>query len=297
MKMGNKKDLTQWLPDFTEDMIKFTEPAILVKFLATIDSRGWPHITFISSNTARGKNLVVWGEMASGMSNKNIESNPKQGVFYMSPDMPFKFIQTKIRYTHSRTDGEDLDFFNRSELMRYLTYINVYKAHYNEVIAVTPIRDLPLIGIIKGILKDIIGKGGGKTKLDEKRLNPIGYKLFTNTIGVRVISYIDPSDGYPIIIPCIPLQAADHNRLVFPIGTALKQDLLSIPTHAKLAVLAANFDMAYQVAKGTYTGIYKFRGIKFGVMEIEEIYNGSPPIVGKIYPEIEVRPKVTEFKL
>ncbi|MFX1496160.1 MAG: hypothetical protein ACFFBH_01400 [Promethearchaeota archaeon] len=295
--MGKKKEPIKWYTEFSEDMIKFTEPVMMVKLLGTIDSRGWPHLTVITSNAARGKNLVVWGEMTSGMSNKNIKSNPKQGVFYMTAEMPFKFIQAKIKYTHSRSDGEDLAFFNRSELMRYLTYINIYKAHYNEVYAVSPIRNLPLIGIIKGILKDIIGKRGAKTKLNEKRLNPIGYKLFTNMIGVRAISYVDPSDGYPIIIPCIPLQAADHNRLVFPIGTALKHDLLAIPYQTKLAILASNFDMAYQVVKGTYTGIHRVRGIKFGVVEIEEIYNGSPPIIGKIYPEIEVLPKITEFKL
>lgn len=295
--MSKNKGAIQWYTEFSEDLIKFTEPIMMVKLLATIDSRGWPHITVITSNAARGKNLVVWGEMVSGMSNKNIKDNPKQGVFYMSAEMPFKFIQAKIKHTHSRTDGDDLAFFNRSELMRYMTYINVYKAHYNEVYAVTPIRDLPLMGIIKGILKDIIGKGGAKTKLSEKRLDPIGYKLFTNMIGIRALSYVNPSDGYPIIIPCIPLQAADHNRLVFPIGTALKNDLLAIPSKVKLAVLASNFDMAYQVVKGTYTGVYKFRGIKFGVVEIEEIYNGSPPIIGKIYPEIGNLPKITEFNL
>ena len=58
-----------------------------------------------------------------------------------------------------------------------------------------------------------------------------------------------------------------------------------------------NFDFANQVVKGTFTGFEKYRGIKFGVIEIEEIYNSSPLIVGKIYPEIETLPKVTKFEL
>ncbi|MFX0027346.1 MAG: hypothetical protein ACFE8M_13150, partial [Candidatus Hermodarchaeota archaeon] len=151
-------------------------------------------------------------------------------------------------------------------------------------------------GIILGILKDMIGKGGAKTKLEEKRLDVIGYKLFRALIAVRVISYIDPSDGYPLMIPCIQLQAADHNRLVFP-PSILKQDLYQIPVNSKVAVFGMNFDYANQVVKGTFTGFKKFRGIKFGVIEIEEIYNSCPPIVGKIYPEIETIPKITEFKL
>jgi hypothetical protein len=98
------------------------------------------------------------------------------------------------------------------------------------------------------------------------------------------------------MIPCIQLQAADHNRLVFP-PSILKQDLYQIPVNSKVAVFGMNFDFANQVVKGTFTGFKKFRGIKFGVIEIEEIYNSCPPILGKIYPEIETTPKVTEFNL
>ena len=93
----------------------------------------------------------------------------------------------------------------------------------------------------KGIIKDIIGKGGAKTKLDEKRLNVIGYKLFAAPIAVRVISYIDPNDGYPTMIPSIQLQASDRNRLVFP-PSVLKEDLYQIPVDSKVAVFGKNFD-------------------------------------------------------
>jgi hypothetical protein len=180
--------------------------------------------------------------------------------------------------------------------MRYFTYVRVHTAYYNEIKAISQVKNLPLLGVIMGILKNMIGKGGAKTKLAEKRLNVIGYSLFKAPIAVRVISYIDPKDQYPIMIPCLQLQAADHNRLVFPL-TVAKKDLQAIPTNIKVAVFGMNFEFANQVVKGTYTGIKKFRGIKFGVIEIEEIYNGAPPIMGTIYPELEQRPKVTEFTL
>ncbi len=293
--MGKKKESARWLTEFSEEAIKFTEPTVLLKLIATIDPRGWPHITVITSNCARSKKLVVWGEMLKGTSKENVLKNPKQGLFYMTAGMPFKFIQAKVKFSHTKTEGEDIEYFNKSEFMRYFTYINIYKAYYNDVVAVTPIRNLPLGGIVKGILKDIIGKGGAKTGLEEKRLNVIGYKLFTAPIAVRAIAYIDPSDGYPIIIPCIQLQAADHNRLVFPVGSVLKEDLLQVPVESKVAVLGANFDMASQIVKGTYAGVKKFRGIKFGVIDIEEIYNSCPPLPGLYYPKLTVRPKVEHF--
>ena len=212
----------------------------------------------------------------------------------MTAEAPFKFIQVKADFTHTKNEGEDLDYFNQSAFFRYFTYINVYKVFYNHVVGVTPIRDLPPGNIPRKIVKAITKEA--KTNLGQKMLNVIGYKLFTNKIGVRAIAYIDPSDGYPIIIPHLQLNAVDHNRLYFPL-TALKEDFLQIPVNSKVAVIGANFDMASQVVKGTFTGIQKFEETEYGLIDIEEIYNSSPPIVGKIYPKIKSVPKVSDFHL
>jgi hypothetical protein len=294
MKM--KKASTIWQPELSEEAIQFTQPDIMLKLVSTIDERGLSHITMISSNRAISKNKIVWGAFTEGSSKKNVVRNPKQGIFYMTANMPFKFLQVKADFLHTTKEGDDLENFNKSELMRYFTYVRVHTAYYNQVKSATEVRDLPLIGIIMGILKDFIGKGGAKTHLDEQRLNVIGYNLFKAPIAVRVISYLDPRDGYPVMIPCIQLQAADHNRLVFPLS-ALKQDLLQIPPNCNVAVFGMNFDFANQLINGEYIGVHKFRGIKFGLIEIEEIYNSSPPIVGKIYPEIHTIPKVSDFHL
>jgi hypothetical protein len=294
--MAKKKNINLWNSEASEEAIEFTQPDVMLKLVSTIDDRGWPHISLISSNRLINKNQIVWGQFTEGTSKKYVKSNPKQGIFYMTPEMPFKFVQAKVNFTHTTKEGEDLEYFNKSELMRYFTYVRVHTAYYNNIVAVTPVRDLSLFGIIKGIIKDLIGKGGAKTKLEEERLNVIGYNLFKAPIAVRVISYIDPNDGYPVMIPCIQLQAADHNRLAFP-PSILKEDLYKIPVNSKVAVFGMNFDFVNQVVKGTFTGFKKFRGIKFGVIEIEEIYSGMPPVSRVIYPELQTRPKVTEFNL
>jgi hypothetical protein len=264
----------------------------MVKLLATVDPRNWPHITMITSNRAINKDQIVWGQFTKGLSKQYIQKNPKEGIFYMTAETPFKFIQVKADFSHTKTEGEDIEYFNNSDFMRYFTYVNVYKVYYNNIIAVTPIRDLPFGGIPKKVVREI--KKSAATGLDEKRLNVIGYKLFTNPIGIRAIAYIDPEDGYPIIIPHLQLEAVDHNRLYFPL-TGLKKDLLQMPVGSKVATIAANFDMASQIVKGTYIGIQNVEELEYGLIDIEEIYNSSPPITGKIYPEIETRPKVTNF--
>lgn len=294
--MGKNKNENVWKSEASEEAIEFTQPDIMLKLVSTIDERGWPHITMISSNRLISKNEIVWGAFTEGSSKENVLKQPKQGIFYMTAEMPFKYLQVKADFSHTTHEGDDLEHFNKSDLMRYFTYVRVHTAYYNKITSVSQLKNIPLTGVILGILKDMIGKGGAKTKLDEKRLNIVGIKLFKAPIAVRVISYLDPSDGYPVMIPCLQLQAADHNRLVFPF-TVAKDSLKKIPVNEKVAVFGMNFEFANQVVKGTYAGIRKFRGIKFGVIDIEEVYNGAPPIMGTIYPELAKRPKVTDFKL
>lgn len=292
----NKQKLLEWKSELSNKAVKFTQPDVMLKLVSTIDERGWPHITLITSNRAINQDQVTWGAFTEGQSKKNIKRNPKQGIFYMTVEMPFKFLQVKANFTHTSKEGEELEHFNKSELMRYFTYTRVHTAYFNRVIAASQVRKLSLSGFVFGILKDLIGKRGAKTKKEERALNIIGFALFSTPIAVRVISYIDPKDGYPILIPCIPLQAADHNRLVFPLSS-LKEDLLRIPKGIKVAVFGMNFNYVNQVVKGTYKGIQRFRFIKFGVIEIEEVYNSSPPLTGLIYPKLEIRKKVEDFHL
>ena len=292
--MSDIQERLGWASEMSEEILKFTQPDIMVKLISTIDPRGWPHITIITSNRAINKTKIVWGQFFAGTSKENVLKNPKQGLFYMTAEPPFKFIQVKAKFDHTKSEGEDLEYFNNSNFMRYFTYVNIYKVYYNDVIAISPIKDLPPGGFPKKIIKQIIKVASSDLK--EKKLNVIGYKLFTDPIGIRAIAYIDPSDGYPIIIPQLQLNAIDHNRLFFPL-MSLKEDLLKIPVNSKVAVIGANFDMASQVVKGTYAGIQKVEENEFGLIEIEEIYNSSPPLTGKIYPEIEKRLKVSEFKL
>ena len=292
--MEKKDEIHQWSAKLSEEIIKFTQPEVMVKLISTIDPRNWPHLTLISSNRAISEDQIVWGEFTKGLSKEYVQKNPKQGLFYMTAETPFRFIQVKADFSHTKTEGEDLENFNKSDFMRYFTYVTIYKVYYNNIVAATPIRELPFGGISRKITKEIIKSA--KTELGEKKLNIIGYKLFTNPIGIRALSYIDPSDGYPIIIPHLQLQAVDHNRLYFPL-TALKEDLLKIPVNSKVAVFAANFDMASQVVKGTFTGLYNVGETEYGLIEIEEVYNSSPPLTGRIYPDLETRPKISKFTL
>ncbi|MHA1265036.1 MAG: hypothetical protein ACTSRS_07340 [Candidatus Helarchaeota archaeon] len=293
--MKNSKTV-KWESKFSEDAYNLSQIEIAAKFVATIDKRGWPHITFIAANRAKTPTQVVWGQFTEGTSKQNVLRNPKQGILMMTAEMPFQFIQVKVDFDYLTHEGEDIEKFSRMEFIRYNTYLNIHTVYYNIVKAVTPVRNLSILGILRGILANIIGGGGPKAKDPTTKLPSVAFQLFNAKIGPKFISYVDPTDSYPVIIPCFQLRAPDRSRLAFTLSQ-FKEDLLHIPPEAPVAAFAMNFETISNHVNGIFTGFQKSRGITYGIIEIEEVYNSMPPLAGVVYPQIQTRPKVTEFSL
>ena len=289
------KNLPQWGSEFSEDAYDLSQIERAAKLIATIDPRGWPHVTLIAANKAKTPTQLVWGQFTEGMSKENVLRNPKQGIFMMTAQMPFRFIQAKVDFEYLKREGEDVEKFSRMEFIRYNTYMNIHTAYYNTVRAVTPVRNLSLLGILKGLCVNLIGSSGAKIKKPEKKLPLFSYDLFNAKIGPKFLCYIDPADGYPIIIPCFQIRAPDPSRLVFTLSQ-FKEDLLQIPEASHVAAYAMNFETMSSLVNGSFTGFQKFRGIKYGIIEIDEVYNTMPPLPGVIYPQLQTRPKVTVFE-
>jgi len=64
--MAKNKNKIEWSSEISEEGIEFTQPDIMLKLIATIDDRGWPHVTLISSNRAVNKKQIVWGAFTEG---------------------------------------------------------------------------------------------------------------------------------------------------------------------------------------------------------------------------------------
>lgn len=288
--MNQKNNNLKWLPKLTQEAVEFTFPEIMAKFIATVDSNGDPHITMIANNKAVNEETVKWGQFAEGSSKKNILVNPKQGILFMTAEMPFKFLQIKADYDYCSTEAEDASDFNQTDLMRYNVYMRVHKTYFNKVKAASPIRDIKLFGIVKGIVANLFGKRKYKTGKLEERLPKFGMKLFNGPIFPKFIAYLDPKDNYPVIIPCFQARAIENKTITFTLSQ-FKDDLRNIPEKAKVAVFVMDFELESLLVKGTLQG---FSGSR-GVIDIEKVYNSMPPRQGYIYPEKEFRKKVTKF--
>ena len=285
----------KWNSKFPEEAIKISNLEIAVKLITTIDPRGWPHTSLIAFTRAKSPEEVVWGQFTEGVTKKYVFDNPKQGMLFMTAEMPFKFVQAKVKFIDTMLGGEDCEYFSRLPMLRYATYFNVWRAFYNEVISVSNVRGLGLGGILKGILVNLLGKGGAKERNVEIKLQKFGFDLINGPINPKFISYIDPTDGYPITIPCFQTRAPDPSKIIFTLSQ-FKDDLIQIPEGSKVAVYALNMELENQLVNGTFIGFQKYRGIQYGIIEIDEIYNSMPPFPGTIYPELKVRPKVTNFE-
>ncbi|MBN2157352.1 MAG: hypothetical protein JW776_15005 [Candidatus Lokiarchaeota archaeon] len=290
-----KKAKSTWNEEFDDDAYKLSRLEFAAKFVSTIDPRGWPHITFIAFNRAIAKDKLVWGQFTEGKSKKYVKENPRQGIAMMTAEMPFKFIQTKVKFTHLSKEGEDLDYFSRMDLLRYNTYMNAHTAYYNDVIAVTPVRLLGLGGIVKGIIANMIGVGALRDKNAEKKLPVLPFELFNGPINPKFLSWID-EDGYPIIIPCFQLRAPDRGKLSFTLSQ-FGEELKKIPLGAHISAFAMNMEMENIMVNGRLVEWKKKRGVNFATIDIDEVYNSMPPLPGLIYPTLDSRPKVTSFKL
>ena len=102
--MSEDNNKVMWYSELSDELIEFTQPEMIVKLVSTIDSRGWPHLTIITSNRAKSRDQIVWGQFFAGTSKEYVQKNPKQGIFYMTAEAPFMFIQVKADFTHIKNE-------------------------------------------------------------------------------------------------------------------------------------------------------------------------------------------------
>ena len=68
----NKNENVTWSKELTKESIDFTAAELKLSFIATIDDRGWPHLTLITYNRAITSDQIVWGQFTEGTSEKAV---------------------------------------------------------------------------------------------------------------------------------------------------------------------------------------------------------------------------------
>ncbi len=259
-----------------EDIPKFL-PEVMVKLLATSDENGKPNLAFIASLYAKDPKTVIFADFMWGKTNVNIDQgNHKVASAFM--DLGLNFWNIPGDFTHWETSGETFEYFNNRSIFKYNAYSGISRAGFINIHHV----DRQKINILKlagSLVKSVIAKGAVKNSHEIDKLNRLTFNHFNKLLTLKYITYLQ-EDGYPTIIPVIALKPADKGRVYFPISP-FKKEILEIPENVEIACLGLSLKIIMFQIKGKYKGIKKFRGIKLGIIDIEEVYNSLPPLTGE----------------
>jgi hypothetical protein len=168
----------------------------------------------------------------------------------------------------------------------------VHTVHYMDLIAHSGKHPLPMNQIIFAAVKTMIGRTLAGNRSNIMVLNPWTKAFFTKLDNLKYLSYID-TDGYPVIIPLIQVQALDAEHLAFSLG-AFGDEIAEIPTGADIAVFGMALTMEDVLVRGKFLGVQRLAGLKCGVVQVNWVYNSMPPTPMQIYPDVELSP-VTDF--
>ncbi|PKM71670.1 MAG: hypothetical protein CVU91_12980 [Firmicutes bacterium HGW-Firmicutes-16] len=255
--------------------IKKFETSYKVGLVSTIEANGVPHISLLSTLMAKSDRELMLGKFICGESKENVLREPKAGFLIMSLEK--EFWMGKMTYTHTLTNGEDYELYNRQPLYRYNTYFGIDSVYYFDLLGISESRKLDMAGIVANSLRVSLLRGRFKRKLPQKAMKHWAYELMQKMGTLAFISFID-TDGYPTLVPCIQLQAADENTLVLS-SSPYKTELAAIPAGARVAVFGANLKFESVLLKGVFSG---FKG-GVSTVEIDRVYNSMPPKHGYIF--------------
>src|SRR5208337_3366858 len=135
------------------------------------------------------------------------------------------------------------------------------------------------------VVKTAFAKSGAGRKMGGI-LKPFALGIADRIDSLKFMSYVG-GDGYPTIIPVIQGRMADSGRFAFAVSP-YAEELVAIPSGATVAVFAMTMQMEDLLMRGTYNGIRRYRGVRFGTVDLDWVYNSMPPAHGQIYPETEL---------
>ncbi|NLL62856.1 MAG: hypothetical protein GX241_01225 [Ruminococcaceae bacterium] len=240
-----------------------------IGLLATTDHKGDPHITLLSTLKSKGEDKMMFANFIVGQSNEFMQKDTRCGFLILSADQDF--WTGRMDYTNFLDSGEDYEAYNRTSLFRYNSYMGADSVYYFDLKDISEGRALDMFGIVINAIGVSLARLFRKKSNIEEGLSLWALELLQKLDSLCFISWHD-KEGYPVLAPCIQLQALDRKTLILsphPYSELLK----SIEPGARVAVYGANLQFEAVLAKGEFSG---FKG-GFATIDIDRIYNPIPP--------------------
>jgi hypothetical protein len=260
-----------------------------IGLLATVNDRGLPHLTQISSLVASSPSQLVFGQFTEGMSKTYIREQPRVSFLLMTLDR--ELWRGKAVFTHTASQGPEFEMFNNTPMFRYNAYFGVHTVFYMDLVEHTGRQALPMGRIIAAAIQTLLAKTL-TNKQGREVLNPWTVSLMSKLDNLKFLAYIG-KDGFPAIVPIIQAQAAGLDNILFASGP-YGADLEDVPDGATVAIYGMSLNMETVLMRGRYQGMQRTAGIRCGAARIDWVYSPMPPKPQQIYPQVALEP-VTSF--
>jgi len=251
-----------------------------VGLLATLSPEGLPHLTLITSLQAFGPDKLGFGQFTEGLSKKHVLENPRTAWLIMS--FRGEIWRGRATWTGLRREGAEYELFNRKPRFRYNTYFGIHTVHYLDLVDYGGRERLPALGMAAGIPLTMAARLLAPRWLGERVLRPWAVSHLNSPTTFKHIAYLQP-DGYPWIIPAVPLQVAGDSRLVLS-QTVHADEMAEIPDGASVAVFAINRKAQSVMCRGAFRRFKRFGRALIAGIDIDYVYNTMPPKQGPVYP-------------
>lgn len=251
-----------------------------VALLATVDADGLPHVTLITSLTAKGPHTLMFGQFSEGQSKANVRSRPEVGFFAL--DDTRRWLRGKAVWRSAVRQGEDFEAYNRKPMFRYNAYFGIHTVHYLDLVEVEEGGTLGVPGMVLGA---VLARGLRLLKVARNAtpaLTPWAVKLVSRPSTLKFACYVS-ADGHPCLIPGVAACTAGSGRLVL----ACPSDdpaTVAMPERAEIAVFALDLALQSVLLRGRATDQRRLVGSSVSSLDIDWVYNSMPPVHGRIYP-------------
>ncbi len=277
---------------FSEKDIESLRPAMKIGLLATVNERGLPHVTLLSSLQASSSTGLTFGQFIEGRGKVNVKKNPRVGFLVMT--LQRELWRGRAIFKETTRSGPELDEYNRVPMFRYNAYLGIHTVFRFDLVGHGGKESLPMGSIVRSSLAtklaSLIALSGHRQP--SRALTGGTRKLMQGMGNLKFAAWVD-EEGFPRIVPVIQAQPWGDSMIL---GTsAFKDDLAGILPGSPLAIFGMSLKMEDVLVRGVFQGTRRIGGIRCAVVQIDWVYNSMPPIPGRIYPAPPLEP-VRDFQ-
>jgi hypothetical protein len=259
-----------------------------VAVVATLDARGRPHSTLLTSLEAQGPGQLTFGQFSNGASKDNLRRDPRAAFLVMTMDR--RIWRGRARWTRSAGSGAEFDHYNHKPMFRYNAYFGIHTVHYLDLVEAGEQESVSPAAFLGGqaVAAVMAPWCHMPSRSAQAALGPWTRALLDSLRTLKFLTYVD-DEGWPRLVPMVPCRSAGSRRVVLtPGGHAA--ELTRLGAHRLLTLHALNLDMESVVLRGRFSGWQRRAGMRYGTLDVDWVYNSMPPNHGVIYPARDPQP-------